>query len=180
MNKKGGSVFGMFLIIFLIFFGIVFLGLGLLIFNSFDTMLDMDVDVGQANLAEVNNQTFGQMNDAFIATADTMGIFLIFGMVLALFINAYITGNRWPKLFFIIDIAILITCIIIAIYLSISYDILINSAEILSDVYIDKMPKTSTFVLQMPLYVSIIGAIIMILSYAGLKRIDRRSEVNVM
>lgn len=177
MNKKGMATFPLFLYIFLFFFTAIFLGIALFIFNITTDSLSVDVNIGQVNLQEVTNLTLGKMNTAFINTVDTMGILLLFGMIIFMLFNAYFISSQYPKLFFIIDIFILIFAFITAIYLSQMYELIINSTPYF-DFYINDMPLTSKFILRLPLVVSAVGMLIMILSYAGFRKDDDKG-VNV-
>ena len=47
-----------------------------------DEALDRDIDIGQVNLQDVNNDTFGQFVDMFLNNSDWWGLSLIFGMIL--------------------------------------------------------------------------------------------------
>lgn len=179
-NKNGISVLPLFIFIFVSFFLAIFLGVAVWGFSLVDGVLDQDIDVGNVNLGEVNNQTFGRMSDAFLEYADMIGIILMLGMVLLMFGNAYYFNGKNMKAFFIIDFLILIFIFITAVYISSVYSTLINSASILS-FYIDDIPKVSTWVLNLPIYVATIGSIIMILSYAAIKRGDNEGGgVNVL
>jgi len=179
-NKKGISVIPLFIFIFLAFFFAIFLGVTVWGFSLVDGVLDQDIEVGQVNLADVNNQSFGRISNAFLEYADLIGIVVILSMVLLMFGNAYYFNGKVLKAFFIVDFLILIFIFITSVYISSIYSTLINSASILS-FYIDDIPKVSTWILNLPLYVATIGAIIMILSYAAIKRGDNEGGgVNVL
>lgn len=175
MNKKGLTTIGIFVFIFMVFIWILYLGILVTIFNLTFTNLDLDVDIGQVNLGEAVQDTFGKLNTGFLGSADTIGYVIIFGMVITMFASAYLFRGEYPKLFIIVDIILLVFAYILAVYISNIYEILINSTAILN-VYIVNLPKASTFILKLPLFVSIIGVIIMILSYAGFPR-DTEEEV---
>lgn len=175
-NKKGQSVIGMFLFVFIIFFFALFLGIVLWGFNIVNSVFDQDVDIGQVNLREINDDTFGKINTGFINSADTIGIIVVLGMCLIMILNAYLIGDKYPKLFFAIDVLILVFVFIVSIYLSQVYDIFINSSSIF-DIYANELPKTSAFMLNLPSVVGTLGALIMIFSYIGLRRDERESEV---
>jgi hypothetical protein len=175
-NKKGQSTIYIFLFIFIVFFLGLFLGLALYGFNLVDEVFDRDIAIGQVNLSEINADTFGKMNDAFVDSADTIGVILVLGMALLMIINAYALGDKYPKLFFIVDVLILVFIFITAVYLSQTYDTFINSADIF-DLYVDDLPRTSTFVLNLPAIVGTLGALIMIFSYIGIRRDERSPEV---
>lgn len=172
MNKKGMATFDLFGYIFLMFFAAVFLGIALFMFNYITDILSMNVDVGGANLGAVTNQTLGKMNVAFVNIADTMGILLLFGMVILMLLNAYFVGSKYPKIFMVIDFFLLIFAFITSVYLSQTYEIIINSTP-LFELYIIDMSKTSTFILNLPWITSTLGVLIMILSYSGIRKDDK-------
>lgn len=175
-NKRGLSLVFILLFIFACFFLIIFLGLAMFSFSQVNSILNQDVDIGQVNLQDVNNQTFGQISTGFVDNGDTLGIVMIFGMVLFMMLNGFILGRDHPKLFLIIDIFILFFAFILAVYISQTFETFINASSVLS-VYIDDLPKSSAFILNLPVYVSIIGILVMILTYAGINK--KEENVNV-
>ncbi|KKM84190.1 hypothetical protein LCGC14_1301730 [marine sediment metagenome] len=166
-NKRGIATFQIFLFAFIVLFWIIFLGIEVLIFNLTFDNLNIDLDVGGTNLGNVTRGTLGQINTGLLNSADFIGYSLIFGMVLIMFVGAYYFRGQFPKVMLVVDILILVFAYILAVYITNSYEILINSTTILGDVYIDVLPKSSEFILRLPIFVSIIGAIIIILSYSG-------------
>lgn len=176
MNNKGSSVFAMFLFIFIVLFLAIFIGLGLWGFNLVNDIFDQNIMVGQVNLSEINNQTFGQINKGFEDNADNIGIMLILGMCLLMILNGYFIGSQYPKLFLIIDIFILVFIFIAAVYISQVYEIFINSSDLFSSIYADDLPNSSKFVLNLPLIIGTLGAIIMVVSYSGIRRKEKREE----
>lgn len=171
MDKKGLATLQMFVFVFFAFLGIIFLGLAMWGFNLISTNIGVDIDVGNVNLQNVTNQTFGRLNAAFLDMGDSIGIILILGMCLLMIVNGYFLGSRIPVLFFIIDFFIIIFVFLLSVYISQSYDTLINSTSLLS-IYGDNLPKSSAFILKLPLVCSIVGVLIMIVTYAGFKKDD--------
>ncbi len=168
-DKKGLTTISIFSFIFLVFIWILFIGILVTIFNLTTTNLDLDIDIGQVNLGETVQATLGKLNVGLLGGIDTIGYIIIFGMVITMFANAYIFRGEYPRLFIIVDIVLLVFAYIMAVYVSNAYEILINSTSVLN-VYIVNLPKSSTFILKLPLFVSIIGVIMMVLSYAGFPR----------
>jgi len=164
--------------VFYFLFIAIFLGVIVFMFNTVDAGLDIDVDVGQVNLAEVNNATFGRINDALTDNADTLGVMLLLSMCVLMLLNAYFFGAK-HKLFMIIDFFILVFAFIISVYLSQTYSYIINAGTNLSTIYINTIPKTSKFLLNLPTLTGTIGALMMIVSYAGLKK-RQQGDVNVL
>ena len=181
-NKKGSSVIWGFIIIFVALLFSIFLGLTVYVFNVVTETLSQDVDIGQVNLKTVVEGTFGQINTGIINNADTIGILFLLGMCLLMMFNGYYMGSKNPKLFFVIDIFLLALFFIPSIYVSQLYETFINSTTLFSNTYIDIIPKTSKFMLNLPVIIGTVGVITMILSYAGIRKDDELigGEVNVL
>lgn len=179
MNKKGLSMIELFVYAFVFLIVVLLLGIFLIIYGYINFGLDRDIDVGQVNLQSVNNQTFGRINTAFQDNADTIGIVMIFGMVLSMFITAYFTGRNYPKIMLVVDILILVFVFILAVYISQTYNTLItsNTGGVL-DPFVDNLPKGSKFILNLPIYISIIGIIMIIITYGVSRKSEQVSDVN--
>jgi len=175
-DKKGSAVIWGFVIIFVSLLLAIFLGVTVFSFNLINTVLSQDVDIGQVNLKDVSELTFGKLNTGMINNADTIGIILLLGMCLLMIFNGYYVGSKYPKMFMVIDIFLLILFFIPAIYVSQIYELFINSTDVLSSTFIDTIPKTSKFMLNLPLIISTVGILTMILSYAGIRKDDQGGD----
>lgn len=181
-NKKGSSVFWGLIIIFVALLFAIFLGVTVYSFNLVNSVLSQDVDIGQVNLKNVSDTTFGQINTGMINNADTIGIVFLLGMLLLMILNGYYVGSKNPKLFFVVDIFILALFFIPSIYVSQIYETFINSSTVFSDTFINIIPKTSKFILNLPVIMGTVGVITMIISYAGIRKDDELTggDVNVL
>lgn len=179
-GKKGLTTFMLIIFAFIVLLGVIMLGFALWSFNLIDDSMDVDVDIGNVNLADANNQTIGQIRDAFDSYADSIGVILIFGMAVSMILAGYIFGRRSSKLWIPIDFFILIFVFIIAVYFSQVYSFFINADPLISAIYIDSIPKTSKFLLHLPLYVSTLGIFIMIATYAIKGRGQEEGVTNVL
>ena len=83
--------------------------------------------------------------------------------------SAYIFRGEFPQLFIIIDVILIVFAYILAVYISNTYELLINATPSL-DVFITFLSPPSKFILNLPKFVAIIGAIIMIVSYSVIPR----------
>jgi len=169
-NKKGSSVIGAFVIIFVTLLAAIFLGITVYSFNIVNTVLSEDVDVGQVNLKDITEKTFGQINTGMINNADTIGIIFLLSMCLLMMINGYYIGSKNPKLFFVVDIFLLALFFIPSIYVSQVYELFISSSTVFQSTFIDVIPKTSKFMLNLPTIIATVGIITMILSYTGIRK----------
>jgi len=87
-------------------------------------------------------------------------------------------GRGNSRLWIVGDIFILVFVFIFAVYIAQIYDTFINATTLL-DVFIDDLPKSSTFILNLPIYVATIGALIMIVSYTAIGEANR-GQANVL
>ncbi len=165
MDKRGLSLIGLFIGIFWFVFITIFLGLAVFGFSFVNDVFDQDLEVGQVNLRDVNNDSFGKINDALVTSADTIGITLLLGMSVMMILNGFYFGRNTQVVWVVIDIFILVFIFITAVYLSQIYDLFINSSVLFQDVYVDIIPLSSRFVLNLPMIVSTLGSLIMILTY---------------
>lgn len=179
-SKKGSSVVWGFAIMFVALIVAIFLGVFVFIFGQINTVLSQDVDIGQVNLGNVTAITFGQINTGLINNADTIGIIILFGMCLLMILNGYFFGSHSLKLFFIVDMFLLILFFIPSIYISQIYELFINSSTVIQSTFIDTIPKVSKFMLNLPIIIAIVGIITMIVSYIGIKKQDNEEPVNVL
>lgn len=178
-NKKGSAVIWGFVIIFAALLVAIFLGVIVYVFSQINSVLSEDVDIGQVNLKNVTATTFGQISSGMVANADTIGVILLFGMCLLMILNGFFFGSKSIKLFFIVDIFLLALFFIPAVYVSQVYETFINSATVLQSTFINTIPKTSKFMLNLPVIVGTVGVLAMILSYIGIKK-DDDEEPNVL
>lgn len=178
-DKKGLAVIDLFVFSGYVLVIIMFLGLAMLIFSLINTYLGQDVDIGNVNLQNATEDTFGKLSSALVNYGDSLGISLIFGMVIFMIGNAYFTSENYPKLMIVIDIIILVVAFIFAIYISQGYNYLITAeTDGILDIYVDSLPKSSSFLLNLPAYIGVIGALVMIFSYTGFRR--NSEEPNVL
>jgi len=174
MNKKGvqGPVtIQLFLYVIVAMLAIIFLGVGLYSFNLINDNLGIDLEIGNVNLQNVTADTFGQINSAFTTNADILGITLLLAMSIAMMLNGFFLGRDNSKLWIIGDIFIILFVFILAVYISQVFDSFLTGIAITPDlesIYIDDLSKSSKFILNLPMFVATIGALIMIISYSQL------------
>lgn len=178
MNKKGQPM--LYTIVFVIGALIFTVLLGLFVYGYYvvNESLNINISVGQVNLAEVNAQTFGAFANSFIGIADNLGAAVLVMMCFLMILNAYFFGSKYPKLFLVVDIFILIMAFILSVYISSTYYTYINSSSFLS-FYSEKIPKTSAFIVGLPAIVGVVGALILFFSYAAIKK-DNPEVNNVL
>ncbi len=176
-NKKGQSTIFMIVLLVVLFLSTILLLVGGLVTTEMNKALDIDVDMGQVNLREVNANTFGKFNEMVVNNADWWGISLIFGMVLVLFLSSYMLRGRMPKWGLILDIFIIMFVFFISLYISSIYQTLLDSLASANITFLeDHVTRTSMFVLNLPIFIVIIGVIMMILFHSS---IPKRNEERI-
>lgn len=167
-NKKGLANNWLFFFVIMGFLIIILLGIFLYTYDTITTsFLNQGGMVGQVNLTVATESTMGKINTGMLNQANIFSILLLFGMAFGLIFGAYLTRHEHPLIFFVVDIIILIFAYIIATYISNTYETVITAIPF-SSIYINNMNYASTFILKLPLITTILGVVIMIVSYAGI------------
>ena len=173
-NKKAQSTLLIIILIIGLFFGLLLLFIGGLVTSKINSALNLNISLGQVNLAEENAKTFGKFNEMFVVNADWWGMSLLFGMVLGLFLSAYMIRGSFPKWGMIFDIFIILFVFLVSLYFSASYQSLLDILAGIGETFLeDSVPKTSMFMINLPVFVVIIGVIMMILFHSS---IPKRTE----
>lgn len=177
-NKKGQLTILMFILLVALLLGLVLLLVGGLVTVKINEALDKDIYLGKVNLKDYNAKTFGKFNEMYLVNADWWGIALIFGMVMGLFLSAYFTRNTLPKWGIVIDLFIIITVFFVALYLASSYQTLLNALADAGETFLeDYASKTSMFMLNLHIFVVIIGVVMMVLFHSSIpKRTEERIQ----
>lgn len=171
MKNKGQITILLVILIFGLMLGLILLFAGGLVTQKTYDALNIDVDIGQVNLAEQNALHFGKFHEMVIVGADWWGISLIFGMVLALFLSSYFLRNKFPKWGIILDIFIILFIFIVSLYFSATYSTLLDKLADAGETFLeDYVAKTSMFMLNLPLFVVIIGVVMMVLLHSAIPR----------
>lgn len=163
--------------VFLAFLGIIFMGIITYGANVFDGLMSkLNVQVGSVNFNDTYNNTIKPVIINMNSNIDIGGIALILGMIVVMLVCGFSFREGKSRLFIIIDIFIIIVSFIISVVLQNSYNTVIHASDDLLNVYSNNLPKSSTFLLRLPLSIAIIGVLIMIVTYAT---INKKKEVNV-
>ena len=176
-NKKGLSTIFILYGILILFIGVILLIVIGIFASNVNEALDLDIEIGQVNLREINQQTLGQFNTMVINNADWWGTAMIFGMILGLFLTSYFLRGRFPKITIIIDLFMIFAAFLVSLYLSAVYNTVVNALTSAGETFaVEHLPNTSFFILNMPLFVAIIGVVMMILFHSSIPR--KQEEIN--
>ena len=177
-NDKRGVTFNLFYVLVMVFVGVILFAIFGFVFNSVYNGLNVDVQLGQVNLSNATQETYGVFNTAYDNNLDLFGLFLIFGMIGGFLIASFLMRGKWDKLLIIVDIIILVVVYIASVLLSNAYESLLIASNGIITQFEGSMPKTSNFILHLPRYVVVIGVLAMILFYAGIPKREGEQEIN--
>ncbi len=169
MNKKGMATLDMFEYMVGGIILIILIGVLAYAFNITTEAIDLNVMAGQVNLSNVTKATLGQINDAGLDKLNLLGLFILFGMFIAMLVNAYFTRNDYPKIFIIFDVILIWFAYILAAQLSNTYETVIGIDQ-LNSIFVVNLSQASTFLLRLPIITTITGILIMIITYSNLPR----------
>lgn len=178
IKDKRGITFNIFYVLVMIFVIVIVLGIMGFVFNAVYNGLNVDVQLGQVNLSNATQETYGVFNTAYNNNMDLFGLFLIFGMIGGFLIASFLMRGKWDKLLIIVDIIILVVVYIASVLLSNAYETLLIASNGVISQFEGSMPKTSNFILHLPRYVVIIGVLAMVLFYAGIPKRENEQEIN--
>jgi hypothetical protein len=184
MDERKTNKRGQVAIFLLVGIVIAFMGVLLIIIIGFfsthlDSALAIDTNIGQVNLKNISAQTIGKYNEMVVNNADWWGLAVIFGMILGLFGGAYFSRNQWPKIGLLIDIGAILMAFFVSLYLRAAYSsIVIAMSSAGEDFAITYLPNTNFFILNLPIFVAIIGTIMFILFHSGIP--NKPDELNVV
>lgn len=174
LNSKGQSTVFMVILIIISLLTVIFLFVGGLVVYKINDALSLNVSLGQVNLADTNAKTWGQLNQMYLVHADWWGLSIIFGMIAGLLLSAYFMRNKYPKWGIVLDIFMIFACFIVSLYVKSSYQTLLDALNTAGEPFLETyVAKTSMFVLNLPIFVVIIGVLMMILFHSS---IPRRTE----
>ncbi len=175
MNKKGLSSIELFQSIIFSFIFVILLGTFMYVFGIIDTSLSPNINVGAVNLSNASANTIGAINIGLINSADLLGILFIGGLILMVMLTGFMTREKTPPLFFMLEFMIVIFAYILAVYISNEWESLLAVLPF-ADLLIANAPKTTQLMLFLPRITLVTGFIAMLLTYAGIPR-NKREDV---
>lgn len=157
MNKKGGFTD---LFLFMIFAFIIVLFSGVFIYISGQVYSELSEKIPQMNLVGDGNNnasvvldnTVGHANNSFKALY-WISVFLIFGMIIAIFIGSYMVTTK--PIFFIPYIFVVIIAVVVAVAISNAYEMLYDN-PLLNSTFANFIG--SNFILaKLPIIIAVVG-----------------------
>lgn len=165
-NKKGASTFGIILLILVGFFLLIFMivlsyGMGV-VDDSFSKL------TGSIGNTSINGTYIQLMQPGVLAVKTTFPQVVSTGVLLGMVILMVIVGYNKKKVkqvWAVLDLVILILCEALAVLIASSFQSFLDSNEAFLAIARDILPGGAKFILNMPILVPIIGAIVMLATY---------------
>lgn len=175
-NKRAQVTVPLFNLIMVTFVFVLILATFIFFFTTIDSAFQGNIIAGQVNLTEASDDTVGKVSDGFISSADIMGIFFLFGVILSIILSGFMMRNKTSKLFFMIDFIIIVFAYILAVYVSNAYETVLLSLPF-ADLLATNLGNSSQFLLALPIITAVTGFITMIVTYAGIPSTRNQAEV---
>lgn len=176
-NKKGFSATAMIIaFVFIVFFFVLMLGVAFYSFTQVNSIFaGFDgIQIGAVDFQDSYEETLGAGLSAILNSLSATALALIMGMIIAMLIVGYNLQEK-NRLLIAVDLIIIVAAFIIAVYLSQYFETFINTNTEFLDIYSNEFELASTFILTLPISVPIIGVLVMLVTYATVKK----KEVNV-
>lgn len=166
-KSKRGQIGNIIIFIVIAFVMLVFFGIWGWVHGMLtDSLVGIEQTGGLVNISQTASATFGAMNDAMIPGLRILSFTILIGMIFSMLIVEFIT--RKNPVLFIMDFFILIIAFVLSIYVSNRYEALL-SGQPFSSTLIGF--KAGTYImLHLPLWTTIIGVLMMIISFTGIIR----------
>lgn len=178
-NKRGQTTIFIFVLLIGLFASVIILLVGGIASVKINNALSQNITIGNVDLGTINSQTFGIFTSTYLNSADWWGIAAIFGMIIGLFLSSYITRGTYPKWGIVLDIFIIVTIFIFSLYMKSTYQVLLDALAGAGETFLeDYAPKTSLFMLNLPIFTVIIGVIMMVVFHSSIPR--KSEETNVI
>ena len=169
IEDRRGNYADVFIFIIMSFVVVIFFGIMYYGFSLFDTALStIQFDIGDTNFTTIVDQTWGEVYDAY-DQLKTIAYVLIFGMILTMFINAW--AIRRPPIFLVIWIITSLVSVIVGVYISNTYQLLLNNQDFGST--LQSFSGASYLILYMPYLAGIFSLLNGLISLVGINRSKR-------
>ncbi len=132
-------------------------------------------DAGQVNFTKAVEDTIGKVNIGMQRGGGLVALFLLFGMVIAMILNGYLTRERYPAIFMVVDIIILIFAYILAVYITNSFETVLGQIPF-REIFTNNLNLATQFVLLLPKITVVTGVLVIIFSYTSVPK-SKEEEV---
>ncbi|HEC66148.1 MAG TPA: hypothetical protein ENI23_12715 [bacterium] len=167
-NKRGLISLMLIFFIFFALFVMIIAGTAFYGIETFDNAARniTGMNVGNVSFSDTYEDTLGRGLRTVLSTLSTISMALILGMIIVMLI----IGFKMPKqnkLWIILDLFIIVVAFIAAVYISVIFNDFINSSETFLNIYSVDLQKPSTFLLNLPFVIAIVGGLIILATYVS-------------
>ncbi len=177
LDKRGIATFGMpeFIVlafVSVILFGSILYASGILT----DALLNPNLNnAGQVNFTEAVENTVGKVNTGMQSGGGLVSLFILFGMVISMILNGYLTREQYPAVFMVVDIIIIIFTYILAVYVRNSFETVLGKLPF-TEIFTNNLNLSTQFMLLLPKIVVVTGVLVIIFSYSSVPK-SKEEEV---
>lgn len=167
-NKKGQSILDVFIFIAVAIIIVVLFAVWKFGINKMSTaIINVETPINNIgiNISDAGQKTFGNLDNG-MSVLNLVGLCMIVGMILTIFISNFLVKSH--PVFFVGFIFVTILAIILSVFISNSYETLITSSDLGAIMLQSK--ATTTIMLNLPIWVTIIGLIGGFILFAGITR----------
>ncbi len=170
-NKRGITSIMLIFFVFFCLFTVVIAGTVFFGLETFDNVASSirDINIGDQSFEETYDNTLGAGLKTVINTISISAITLLLGMIIVMIIVGVKVPNQ-NRLWIALDIFIIVVAFILSVYISIEFNSFINSNSTFLDIYSVDLQRASTFLLNLPFIIAIVGGLIMLVTYIPFKR----------
>jgi len=166
INKKGAAV-DLFIWMIVAVVIIIFFGLWLWMFNTTTDIFKGMTSTQYVNISDATEKTFSQVNDAQNTWVPILGYMMILSMALTILLSNFLVKSH--PAFFVVYVLIVIGAVISSVYLSNYYETLMQDA-VFGATFQTTMSGGSFIILNLPIFVTVIGLFGAIFLFAGILR----------
>lgn len=164
------AVLGVFIVLGILLVEFLVLGLSAFAVNEINTaLMSVNESVGAVDFQDAVSKTWGYLNDGLINSLNWLAFAIFFGLFVGMVVVGYFYRHEQPVLFFVLDIFLLFIAFITAGYISDAYEILIG-IDTFQNIFVDNMNIAAKLMLDLPIWVAVMGALMMIVTYIGIPR----------
>ena len=114
------------------------------------------------------------MNRSLIAQMDQISLIILFGILIVMGLVGIGLAQEHPRIFFLVDAFLLVGVFIMADFISGAYETIISNPS-LNAVSTENLPNQAKFILNLPIWATLTGLLIMVFTY-GLSNKIKESQ----
>lgn len=126
------------------------------------------MQIGDVDFNQNYEDTVGKGIRVALNSLVTGALGVVLGMIIVMLIIGF--KIKSSRLWIVLDIVVIIGSFIAAVYISQTFDTFINTSADLLDIFSNDFELASSFILNLPAIVTIVGALVMLATYVTFKK----------